>query len=329
MQLMGHSISIFGGRFGIAFDPAKKHADLIRHDAHPGLPFEIAVGFDLNGRRAYLPLSSEGERFEFCDFDTTATSMRMIGIDPGSGIRIALRVQIPFRPRDIEFSVTPAIFLDVECERIENIYRWARMEDRDKSIRVRFFIEFKNTSGSAIFNYTAQPGENRIKIEYKSPYRDLKLEPKKYIDSINYLDVLQGSLEGRRVFGDFSLKPGEKASSISLALVTYDEPVLHVLGDKVPFKYSQYFNSIDEVNHVSPSQVWSVCSIRCLYDCPIVWESKILSTFTAFSSTNSRSSALRASADRARIRARSSASAAHFCSAFSIASGIARMPCRS
>lgn len=66
MQLMGDSISVFGSRFGIAFDPAKKQANLIRHDAHPGLPFEIVVGFDMNGNRSYLPLCSEGKIFEFC-----------------------------------------------------------------------------------------------------------------------------------------------------------------------------------------------------------------------------------------------------------------------
>ncbi len=248
MQLMGDSISILGGRFGIAFDPAKKSANLIRHDAHPGLPFEIAVGFDLNGNRSHLPLSSEGKTFEFCDFDTTATSMRMIGIDPVSGIRVAIRVMIPFRPRDIQFSVTPAIFLDVECERILNSYRWDRMENRDKSISGRFFIEFKNVLGSNIFKYTPQFDKNRIKIEYQSPYRDLKLQPKKYMDSVNYLEVINGSLEGRRIFGDFSLLPGEKSMPIQSALVNYDEPVLQVLGEKVEFKYHQYFKNIDEVS---------------------------------------------------------------------------------
>lgn len=247
MQLMGHSISIFGSRFGIGFDPAKKCADLIRHDTHPGLPFEIAVGFDLNGNRSYLPLSSEGETFEFCDFDTTATSMRMTGIDPVSGIRVSLRVMIPFRPRDIEFSVTPAIFLDVDCERIENNYRWTIMEDRDKSINGRFFIEIKNIKGSDMFKFVPLFDENRIRLEYQSSYRDLKLQPKKYVDSVNYLEILSGSLEGRRVFDDFNLLPGEKAIPIKLALVNYDEPVLQVLGEKVPFKYTQYFNNIEDV----------------------------------------------------------------------------------
>lgn len=248
MQLMGDSISVFGGRFGIALDPAKKCASMIRHDAHPGLPFEIAVGFDLNGNRSYLPLSSEGKTFEFCDFDATATSMRIIGIEPSSGIRVSLKVMIPFRPRDIEFSVTPVIFIDVECERIENDYRWVRMEDRDRSIKGRFFIELKNATDSSVFKYVPLSDENRIKIEYKSPYRDLKLLPKKYMDSENYLEILSGLLEGRRVFGDFSLLPGQKAKPIKLALVAYDEPVLQVLGEKVPFKYSQYFKNIDEVS---------------------------------------------------------------------------------
>lgn len=156
-------------------------------------------------------------------------------IEPIYGIRVSLKVMIPFRPRDIKFSVTPAIFLDVECERIENDYRWVRMEDKNRNINGRFFIEFKNLSGSNIFKYTPQFDENRIKIEYQSPYRDLKLQPQKYIHSVNYLEVLKGPLEGRRVFGDFSLLPGEKSMPIQLSLVNYDEPVLQILGEKAPF----------------------------------------------------------------------------------------------
>lgn len=249
MQLMGHSISIFGSRFGLAFDPTKKRANLIRHDAHPGLPFEISVGFELDGQRRYLPLSQDGEAFEFCDFDTTATSMRMVGIDPKSGMRVSIKVTIPFRPRDVEFSVTPAIFLDVDCDRMENSYRWTKMENRDKAIEGRFFIELKNIAEESIFNFTPSLNENRILIDYQSPYRDLKKEPIKYMDSLNYLDVLEGNLDDKSVMEEFKLHPGERAKSIKLSLTTYDESILRVLGDQVGFKYHQYFKNLAEVSN--------------------------------------------------------------------------------
>lgn len=248
MQLMGYGISIFGSRFGLAFDPVKKRANLIRYDKHPGLPFEISAGFELDGHSVLLPLVSKGETFQFCDFDTTATSMRMVGIDSKSGIRIGLRVLIPFCPRDVEFSVTPAIFMDLECERIQNDYRWVGMENRDKEISGKFFIEFKNIEDSQIFRYIPKPEEKRIKVEYKSPFRDLKKEPIKHIDCRDYIDIYDGLLEDKKIFKEFSLKPGQRADCIKLAFVTYDEPILQVLGEKVPFKYHQYFKSIEEVS---------------------------------------------------------------------------------
>ena len=248
MQLMGHGISVFGSRFGIAFDPVKKHANLIRFDKHPGIPFEISVGFELNGKRVYFPLTTEGETFEFCDFDTTPTTMKMIGIDPKSGIRMALKIMIPFRPRDIEFSVTPAIFIDVDCERIQNSYRWIGMEDEDREIKGDFFIKFKNMPGSYEFNYTSDELNNRVKIEYKAPYRDLKKDPLKFKDCINYLNVIRGSIEGCTVYNEFCLLPGCRSDSIKMSLTAYDSPILQVLDELVPFKYSQYFKNIDEVS---------------------------------------------------------------------------------
>lgn len=248
MQLMGYGISVFGSRFGIALNPIERYVNLIRFDKHPGLLFEIEAGFKFNGRNVYLPLTVEGKKFEFCDFDTTPTSIQMTGIDARTGIRIALKFTIPFRPRDIRFSVTPAIFIKVECERIQNIFRWTKMENYDKYIQGKFFIKFKNKKGMSIFNFIPDMKKNRIKIEYEAPYRDLKKEPLKYIKCTNYLEVFEGNIKTNKIYKDFRLKPGDRAKPIEIAFITYDKPVLRIFDELVPFKYTQYFNSIDDIS---------------------------------------------------------------------------------
>jgi hypothetical protein len=46
----------------------------------------------------------------------------------------------------------------------------------------------------------------------------------------------------------FTLAPGETGPEFTLAWCAYDAPVMNVLGDIVPFRYTKYFHSVDDVS---------------------------------------------------------------------------------
>lgn len=250
MQLMGDLLTVLGSRLGVGWDPMAGTGYLIRHGAFPGGPMEIRAGIDWGDRKIHLPLTSEGEFFEFTDQGSTATTMTLGGVDPVSGIHLKLTARIPFRPRDAQFSTTPVIFFDLEVERLAANFRWT--PQHSEASTGQFFIEF----ASKHLTITGQ-GEER-EVVYRSPFMrptgagvETALPQELFvIDELTCHDrlvAIEGQWRGNRLEKAFSLHRGEKGPRLSLAWCSYDQPVLEVQGNLCPFHYTQYFASLDDV----------------------------------------------------------------------------------
>ncbi|MGE5558790.1 MAG: glutaminase domain-containing protein [Bacillota bacterium] len=243
MQLMGDSLTVLGARLGIAWDPSHRAAYLVRHGRHPGIPLEIKAGFTAGGRTILFPLAPEGGTFYFLDQNMTVSSMTMGGIDPSTGLHLKLSVRIPLKPRDIKFSTIPALFFTLDVERLAASFRWMKQEEGPVSGEI--FLEFAGPG----YKFAGEGGG--LSIEYVSPAsypgKGHENNNEKNIPCRDFLALLSGSLDGSRVRENFSLDKGAKGPTLAAAWCVYDSPVMNVLGDLCPFKYTEKFKGLKEV----------------------------------------------------------------------------------
>lgn len=250
MQLMGDVLTVLGSRLGIGWDPKAGMACLIRHGVVPGALLEIKAGIVIGGRTLVFPLTPEGDRFEFMDQGSTATTMTLGGVDPVSGVHAKLILRIPFRPRDAQLSTTPVIFFELNVERFASNFRWTGQHDGPSNGKI--FLEF---AGEALT--IEKYGEDR-NVAYNTSFMrptgvgvDTALPQELFIiEELNCRDrlvAIQGQWNGNRLEQEFSLHRGEHGPSLALAWCAYDEPVLEVHGVRCPFHYTNQYGSIEDV----------------------------------------------------------------------------------
>ncbi|ANE46076.1 hypothetical protein SY83_07025 [Paenibacillus swuensis] len=248
MQLMGDCLSVLGSRLGMTWDPVNRQAYLIRHGKHPGIPLHIKAGVKLQERELVLPLTAEGNLFEFMDQDSSACSMKLSGIDAATGIRVKLTVTIPFRPRDAAFSTVPVIYTELAVDRMPSSFRWiAQTEDL---VEGDAFLEIHGEGFS--WNSRGRVAEVGYDSAIYRPYEedDTRREIRYHEERFSCTDqvaILQGEWKGQGVAAPFSLSKGEKGSVLSLAWCVYDQPLLNVLGHNCPFEYTRRFENLEQV----------------------------------------------------------------------------------
>ena len=242
MQLIGDALTVLGSRIGIAWDPANHKSFLVRHGKHPGIPLEIKAGIQVGDKTYVLPLTSEDDKFGFLDQGMTPTTMTMGGIDPVTGIHVKLTIRIPFRPRDEKFSTVPVVHMELTVDRLECSFRWVGLNR--EPVAGTLFLEF---SGAG---FDFQPSDNQLQVNYVSEFVRPQLGKGEFPDTIDCHDqiaTLEGKLNGTRWESAFELKPGHKGPRIAVAWCVYDKPVLSVMNELCPFKYTEQFKTLAEV----------------------------------------------------------------------------------
>lgn len=263
MNVMSDALTVLGSRIGLCWNPVEKICYLIRHKDIKGLPFGISAGLVLDDKEVYLPLCSQGKKFEFVDQESTPTTMKLSGIDPSTGLHVKLTVRIPFRPRDNEFSTIPAFFIDLEVDRMSSNFRWtAQKKDKIKgklviSIKGDGFKITPSANGAVV---TYQSGVSRPKVDDNSLLvQDGNLVEEK-IDCTDKIALIEGEWKDGVIEMPFNLDIGYKGPRISLAWCVYDKPVLNVLGNLCPFKYTSQFKDLDSVAQ------WAIQNVETVRD---------------------------------------------------------------
>ena len=138
---MADAVAGLGSRHGIMVDPIHKKCGIIRLDQFAFLPeLTLRAGAVINGKEYILPLAPGGEDFMFLDQRISPCTTSLMGIHPESALKVKLTLATPFRPRDIEFSVTPVIGLRLEAESLLGHFRWTgKPLNLDE---VELFVEF-------------------------------------------------------------------------------------------------------------------------------------------------------------------------------------------
>ena len=241
MQLMADAVAVLGSRHGIMVDPIHKKCGIIRLDQFSFLPeLTLRAGAVINGKEYILPLAPGGEDFMFLDQRISPCTTSLMGIHPESALKVKLTLATPFRPRDIEFSVTPVIGLRLEAESLLGHFRWTgKPLNLDE---VEIFVEFSGKdmtvedSGKAsvdllFSSHRKGPQENSASVPI--PQRDRVVG-------------LTGTKTGTRFSRKVKLTPGA-GETLDLAWCSYQAEGLTIQGTLHPFKYSNWFKSLADV----------------------------------------------------------------------------------
>ncbi len=243
MQLLSDIICAFGSRIGIGVHPAAKTAYLMRNGAFPGIPMEFAVGVELDGHTYTLPLCHGGETFSFVEQEMTPTTLTMTGIDAHRALSVQLTLTSLFRPRDVRFSTTPAVLVDVRVKRLKTRFRWKEVDD--SVAEGKLFVRFDRRV------FSISQAEQGIYLDYDDTYQrpdESGRRPSVYpIHAHDLISVADGILCESGVEQPFALSLGEYGAHITFAWCVYDPPLLEINGELADFKYKEFFPSIEAV----------------------------------------------------------------------------------
>jgi hypothetical protein len=252
MQLMADAITVFGSRFGVAINPARRECYLIKANEIKSFPFEIRAGVEFEGKKIFFPLCKNEKYFDFLDQDSTPTTIQLSGIDPESGLHVKLTLRSLFKPRDIFLSTIPVIYIEVEVKRLLTSFRWFPL--RKDKIKGKIFIEISSD------RFKFEEGkENELKFSYshiirRPPQTDkgLLAQTSKLVDEerkcTNKISGIEGKLENTTFYQEFELLPGEEGKRIVLCWADYEKPILMLKNGLAEFKYTEYFKNLDEVS---------------------------------------------------------------------------------
>lgn len=261
MQLMCDAVAVLGSRHGVLWNPADRHAALVRFDLTEQLTrFDFRAGAVIDGVEYVFPLCAEGRLFDFCDQRTTPCTMSLIGIHGASGVKVKLTVATPFRPRDAAFSTTPVLALSLSAEAIAGQFRWTRRTQTPATVDL--FIEF---GGAAL---SLRPhGDRDVEIGFDS-VRSVAVDvpagdpPRSYWDRVvrerlqqtDLLVAVQAERRGTRLVRSVALGAG-RPEALLAAWCTHSGPVLEVAGARHPFKYAAQFAGLTDVAAWARTQV--------------------------------------------------------------------------
>ena len=244
MQLMSDAVTVLGSRHGLFIDPCARKAWAIRCEKHPGRPIEFAAGLEVDGRTIVLPLTAEGDRFEFCDQDMTPTSLKLTGIDPLTRLKLELTVRTPFRPQDAAFSTTPVLDIELRVSRMPSPFRW------HKAATGHFSGEMFLKIGCADFRPAACDRSDDIRWTFDATRftgRGDDARPKAPAAQADALVAHAGQFRDGAIRVAFDTARSMDDCVIRASWCSFSGPMLDVLGEPAPFKYTENFAGLDDV----------------------------------------------------------------------------------
>lgn len=247
MQLMCDALAVLGSRHGVVWNPPQRCCQLVRFDHFiEAKSVNIRAGVTIDGKEYLLPLCEDGGQFSFHDQRQSPCTMTLIGIDPGSRLKLKLTMATPFRPKDVDFSTTPVLAIRLELEKMPG-FRWdaQSVDVTDAEI----FLEFigddiaVEPAGEDAIDFTFNSARKRI-----VPAEDGGLTfAWDAVPQHDRLVVTDGQRHGTRFVQRVGLSEGEAPASLTVAWCTYSAPMLEFHDGKHPFKYAERFTDLNAV----------------------------------------------------------------------------------
>lgn len=126
MILTGDCLAVLGARHGIALRPQERCASLVRCARHTENKFQFEVGLRIGDEVFYAPFCEKSRKdpFDFADEKMGIADTEYSFVAQKYGVIVTLKMFIPFRPKDEDFSSVPALFVSVGVRNIRGNFRW-------------------------------------------------------------------------------------------------------------------------------------------------------------------------------------------------------------
>jgi hypothetical protein len=218
---------------------------MVRFDTFELAPrFDLKAGITINGRERLFPFTKvSGYDFDLVDQRTAPCSLRWIGMDAQTALKVTLTVSVPFRPGDLEFSSTPVLAIQLQVERIPGQFRWTNPDVT--SGQPELFVEIGDGALSPVEGRSA----DEIHLIFKSwlrPDNDPKF-PRQNSHAREQRDALvaAGAIRTQRGFRK-SVRIGTDESLV-LYWCAWPGPALQVDGVAWEFFHARQFMDLDAV----------------------------------------------------------------------------------
>ncbi|MCE0499775.1 MAG: glycoside hydrolase family 52 protein [Methylacidiphilales bacterium] len=250
---MSDALAVTGSRHGIFFEPHKRACALLRFAPfHSRAFFHLRAGLKVGSREIIFPLAPDQGAVDFnlVDQRTSPCTVRFIGLDSASGMKVRLTVTVPFKPRDTEFSTTPVLLFDLSVEPIGGQFRW----DKVNAPPAKGELFFEITDGPFSFK---ESGKESLDLFFEAANHLPGTDSREQIAQQDRLIALQGQRSGRRFVQSVQLRRPDPRP-LRVAWCTWSSPVLRVQGSKLPFLYTEKFASLDSVARWAKKEAFKI-----------------------------------------------------------------------
>ncbi|MBU1076642.1 MAG: DUF4965 domain-containing protein [Spirochaetes bacterium] len=251
MLKMADALATCGSRLCIIFDPVEKRVLYPRFGIFDELSLDLAVGIKMKGGSPEtLPFTKKYKAFKFVEQSITMNAIQYTAVSSKKGIKLTIRFSSPFYPGDIRITTAPFFFIDVTVEKLKK-YRWDKIKEK-RSVKGEFFLEL---SSNRIF---VHPDSKAQVLSFKFKTNSAVYNPEITDDHIESRSFNQEDFivpnKGSFRFGDngysipFSLEPEKEQVEYPFIWGSfYNEEFFNIFDRNVPFKYTDYFSSKEEL----------------------------------------------------------------------------------
>jgi len=270
MQMMTWQMGRLGSRFALLFEPQKRR---VMHSALGRFldrPCDLMVGLvEPDGTERVLPFTTRGQELHGCEQFERLNSITFRGFSEKYKLRFELNIHSVFYPQDERLCIMPAFYLELRVNP-SKIVRWNQPVQDKHPEKVKLFVRITRPDTQI----TAEPREDGracLRFEYDQPLEPLVDE----VHRTNRPEPVPGVAAVKEQI--VSLNDGCAVDDDSQGL-TLDLPVTDVgsgtkwrlvwgafTGDPIltvgpygsdqdpsqtftsPFRYTKYWNSVDEV----------------------------------------------------------------------------------
>ncbi len=246
MELLSDVVAVLGSRHGVVIEPHARRCGILRFDRFTRLPeLGLRAGVVIDGEEVVLPLCPDGTLFDFVDQRTEPASLRLIGIHAATCLRVELRLAVPFRLRDADFSTVPVVALELAVSRVPGIFRWTpRDEERAPTVAFLEFAGERLELAPAADPAGIDLSFTSVRAECKPDFTDAWDTVDEAIVQHDRLLALAGERRGTRFEQPLD---ADGSARLAVAWCTWSPPTLRVHGELRPFRYAARLPDLNAV----------------------------------------------------------------------------------
>jgi len=270
---IGDTVAAMGSRLAIIFDPVEHRIFYPRYGEFTEIVADLAIGIRSKSGKTYaLPFTRRYAHFEFVEQTDTMNSITYVGYAPDLGVKLVVRFTSPFYPRDEKISTAPILLLDLTVERLER-YRWQKVATEGERVGEIFFeiesprIKTRREGPQLRLIFGSQPTERRDSKGTLpgAPFPSYACED--FIFPHTGGVPLRAETTKKGFVSPFDLRRASPSRPLQLTWCAFTtDAVLELFGQRYPFKYTEFFETADELRRYVILERFEILCRSSLFD---------------------------------------------------------------